>query len=180
MEPSKENFIQEVFKFSLIALLIVIPFRIYVAQPFVVSGASMSPTFETGQYLIIDQLSYRFDEPARLDVVIFRFPLEPSKFFIKRVIGLPGETIEIRGNHIFIRSDGDITKLDEIYVDADNLREGFLTVELKENEYFVLGDNRRASSDSRSWGPVEGELIVGKAFLRLLPLNEVGLYPGSL
>ena len=179
--PEKQpSFIAEIFKFALLALLIVVPFRMFIAQPFIVSGASMSPTFETGQYLIIDQLSYRFETPERGDVVIFRFPEDPSKFFIKRIIGLPNEAIEIKGRTVTITPEnGEPFVLDEPYLVESNLREDFLTVTLDGSEYFVMGDNRAASSDSRMWGPVPEDMIVGKAFVRLLPVTEVGILPGE-
>lgn len=176
----KESFLGEIFKFALIALVIVLPFRFYVAQPFIVNGASMSPTFETGQYLIVDQISYRFHEPARGDVIIFKFPEDTSKFFIKRVIGLPNETVELRGTDVIVRdSEGDQIRIDEPYLLSANLKEDFLTITLGEHEYFVMGDNRAASSDSRIWGAVPENLIVGRAFVRLLPLSDVSLYPGQ-
>lgn len=180
VKEERENFFVEILKFATIALVIVVPFRMFIAQPFIVSGASMSPTFETGQYLIIDQLSYQFEKPARGDVVVFRFPEDTSKFFIKRIIGLPGETVEIKGTDVIIKDPitGTQFRLEEPYVKGTNLREDFLTVQLKQNEYFVLGDNRAASSDSRIWGPVPEDLIVGRVLLRLLPLSQSGLFPG--
>ena len=179
-EQKRDNFFVEILKFAAIALVIVVPFRMFIAQPFIVSGASMSPTFETGQYLIIDQLSYQFEKPARGDVVVFRFPEDTSKFFIKRIIGLPGETVEIKGTDVIIKDPvtGNQFRLEEPYVKEANLREDFLTVQLKQNEYFVLGDNRAASSDSRIWGPVPENMIVGRVLVRLLPLSQSGLFPG--
>ncbi|NBD74167.1 signal peptidase I [Patescibacteria group bacterium] len=177
----QENFLSEIFKFAVIALVIVIPFRMFIAQPFIVSGASMSPTFETGQYLIIDQVSYRFDDPERGDVVIFRFPEDPSKFFIKRVIGLPGETVEINGTDVVITDPetGESLRLEEPYVAAANGKNDFLTRTLDDDEYFVMGDNRSASSDSRVWGPVPERNVVGRALVRLLPVSQLELYPGD-
>ena len=179
-EQKHDNFFVEILKFAAIALVIVVPFRMFIAQPFIVSGASMSPTFETGQYLIIDQLSYQFEKPARGDVVVFRFPEDTSKFFIKRIIGLPGETVEIKGTDVIIKDPvtGNQFRLEEPYVKEANLRDDFLTVQLKQNEYFVLGDNRAASSDSRIWGPVPENMIVGRVLVRLLPLSQSGLFPG--
>ncbi len=176
----KENVVLDVFRFAFIALLIVIPFRLFVAQPFIVSGASMDPTFETGDYLIIDQLTYEFENPERGDVIIFMFPDDTKKFFIKRVVGLPGEVIEIQNQTVTINTEENTGKfiLDEPYIDNRNTRSDFLTVVLDEEEYFVLGDNRRASSDSRAWGPVDKELIVGRALLQLLPVNKINLLPG--
>jgi len=177
----KENFFIEVLKFAIIALLIVVPIRLFIAQPFVVSGASMDPTFNNGQYLIVDQLSYHLSKPERGDVIIFRFPNDPSKFFIKRIVALPNETVEIRDKKIFILNDSvpGGFELSEPYVAPENNVSGEIRVALGEDDYFVLGDNREASSDSRSWGSLSRELIVGRAFLRLLPLSEVDLLPGE-
>lgn len=180
-KPKQESFFKEIFKFSLLALLIVIPIRLFIAQPFIVSGASMDPTFETNQYLIVDQLSYRFSEPKRGEIIIFRYPKDTSKFFIKRIIGLPGETIEIRGFDVIVTNDIYPTgySLDEPYIAEINLKRDHIKVTLKENEYFVLGDNRRASSDSRIWGPLEEEFIVGRAIVRLFPIKETEIFPGT-
>jgi signal peptidase I len=141
----------EFVKFTLIAVLIVVPIRLWIAQPFIVSGKSMEPTFHNGDYLIVDELSYNFNEPQKNDVIIFRYPLEPSKYYIKRIEGLPGEKIKTNGKEIT----------------------------LGENEYYVLGDNRGASSDSRSWGPLKENFIVGRAFVRLWPFNNLGVLPGQ-
>lgn len=179
MEPRKENFLQEVIKFSLIALLIVLPIRLYVAQPFIVRGASMEPTFHTGDYVIIDQLTYRFEDAERGDVIIFRHPDDESVFLIKRIIGLPGETLEIIGKEVLVhQKNGETQKLDETYVEAERLSTNFLTMTLKEDEYFVMGDNRRESSDSRIWGALPKYEIVGRALVRLYPFSGAGLFPG--
>jgi signal peptidase I len=140
----------------------------------------MIPTFENADYLIIDEISYRLGDPKRLDVIIFRYPRNPSKFFIKRIIGLPGETIDINGNSVTITSTEykDGFKLEQPFV--KNPGDDKLHVELKDDEYFVMGDNRRASSDSRYWGPVKKELVVGRAFLRLLPISHMDILPGDL
>src|SRR3989344_3657008 len=112
----KENFFREIVKFSVVALLIVVPVRLFVAQPFIVSGASMEPTFESGEYLIIDELSYHFSEPGRGDVIVFRYPRNPRDFFIKRVVGLPGETVSIQSGTITIEpKGGEVIVLKEPY-----------------------------------------------------------------
>ena len=166
-------------RFAVIAIIIVIPIRVFIAQPFIVSGSSMVPTFENGQYLIIDEISYRLENPARDDVVIFRYPNDPSKFFIKRIIGLPNEVVNIKGNTITITNnehkDGFV--LDQPYI--KNPGNNDLHFELKNSEYFVMGDNRPSSSDSRYWGAVPRNLLIGKVFLRLLPINEISVMPGS-
>ena len=141
----------------------------------------MEPTFESGEYLIIDELSYHFELPKRGQVIIFRYPKDPSKYFIKRVIGLPGETVEMRGRDIIIRNDEfpDGFKLEQEYLDPKNTRDDFLTTSLDEDEYFVLGDNRTASSDSRIWGELPEEDIVGRALFRLFPVSKVKVLPGD-
>lgn len=176
----KESAIAEIVRFSLIALIIVLPIRLFVAQPFIVSGASMEDTFETGEYLIVDQLTYHFEEPVRGDVIVFRYPKDPSKFFIKRVIGLPGDTLEIQDQTVTITNQEhpEGVVLDEVYIEEMKSSPG-LTETLGEGEYFVMGDNRNASSDSRSWGVLQRENIIGRAFLRLFPLNEIGVFPGA-
>lgn len=179
-EPSHENFLVEIFKFAVLALIIVVPFRMWVAQPFIVSGASMSPTFETGEYLIIDQLSYRFEQPHRGDVIIFRYPNDPSKYFIKRIIGLPGEIVTLNHGVTSVTDPAtDTTEvLDESYLVRDRT-DDVLSITLSSEEYFVMGDNRGASSDSRVWGPVPEKNIVGRPLLRLLPPDSLGVFPGA-
>jgi signal peptidase I len=170
----------ETIRFILIALAVVIPIRAYIAQPFIVSGASMDPTFATGQYLIIDEVSYRVNDPARGDVVIFKYPKNPKQYFIKRVIGLPGETVLVNGEgKVFIKETGaeTLTSIKEPYVKFTKSDAVELT--LKENEYFVMGDNRAGSYDSRAWGPVSRDLIVGKAFVRLFPFTDTTILPGQ-
>ena len=176
----KENSFWEIVRFALIAVAIVIPIRIFIAQPFVVSGSSMFPTFENGDYLIVDEISYRLGEPERGDVVIFRYPKDPSTFYIKRVIGLPSESIEIRDSVVKIINDQNPEgfTLPEDYV--KNISKDNLNVNLSDEEYFVMGDNRIASSDSRVWGPVREEFLIGRAFLRLLPVKHIGLMPGDV
>lgn len=177
----KENPLAEIVRFSIIAILIVIPIRMFIAQPFIVSGASMDNTFENGQYLIVDQISYYFNQPARGDVVIFRYPRDPSKFFIKRIIGVPGDTIIIENAQVKIinteHPDGFI--LEEPYIKSMAVAPKMTEV-LGEREYFVMGDNRDQSSDSRSWGILQEERIVGRALIRLFPPGEVNYLPGSV
>ncbi len=179
--PKAENAFLEIIRFSIIALLIVVPIRMFIAQPFIVSGASMAETFHTGEYLIVDQLTYHFNSPSRGDVIIFRYPKDPSKYFIKRVIGLPGETITIEDTvvKIFNEENPNGFIIDEPYIKsmrpANKMEE-----KLGEREYFVMGDNRDESSDSRIWGVLQEERIIGRAFLRLFPLSTVDVLPGSI
>lgn len=178
----KKSFKSEVFeliRFILIVLAIVIPLRVFIAQPFIVNGESMFPTLENGDYLIIDEISYRTTEPKRGEVIVFRYPTEHKRFLIKRIIGLPGEKITINGSKITItQSDDNVIQLNEEYLNGDFSSYG--TWELQSGEYFVLGDNRQKSSDSRSWGVLDRDLIVGKTFLRLFPLSSIEVKPGAV
>lgn len=168
----------EFLTFAAVAAAILIPFRMYIAKPFVVEGASMSPTFETGDYLIVDEISLALRTPERGEVVVLRYPHDPSKHFIKRVIGLPGETVAIEGGSVTITTaDGQRLTLDEPYVELESKANS--TATLGDDEYFVMGDNRAGSYDSRVWGPVPRDLIVGRALVRLLPVGEIGTLPGD-
>lgn len=165
----------EIVKIFLIALVIVIPIRYFLFQPFFVVGASMEPNFSQGEYLLIDEISYRFKNPQRGEVVVFKYSKDATSFYIKRIIGLPGETIEIKNNKVKIYNlqfpAGQF--LNESYI--EDLTQGNLKISLKKNEYFVLGDNRDHSSDSRSWGPASKESIVGKVWFSLFPSKGIQL-----
>ncbi len=168
----------EIIKFVAITLIIVVPIRTFIAQPFIVSGASMYPTFQENEYLIVDELSYRLRPPERGEVIIFRYPKMPSKYFIKRVIGLPGEKVTIKNGHVFITSAGKkAVELNEPYA-QDGSGTDF-EISLNPNQYFVLGDNRPVSLDSRSWGPLDKKFITGRAVVRLFPLTRTALIPGA-
>jgi len=179
--PKKTN-AQSAWEFAgfvLIAVAVVIPIRVFIAQPFIVSGSSMVPTFENKDYLIVDEISYRLGEPERFDVVVFKYPKDPSKYFIKRIIGLPNEKVDIQGSDLTITNEEhqDGFKLEQSFV--KNKSNDNLNFELASDEYFVMGDNRSASSDSRYWGPVKRNLLIGRAFLRLLPISDIDILPGS-
>lgn len=166
--------------FAIIALIVVIPIRMWVIQPFVVSGESMYPTFHNGEYLIIDEISYILGEPKRGDVVVFRYPKDPSRFFIKRIIGMPNERIVIKNGEVtvFNKENPDGLKINEPYI-----KEEFSTTSTditEENEYFVMGDNRNRSSDSRSWGILNEKLMIGRALVRLVPVKSFDYLPGSI
>lgn len=178
-QESPLSIIKEIVSFIVLAAVIVVPIRIFIAQPFIVSGESMYPTFDTGDYLIVDQISYHLHNPNRGDVAVFKYPENPSRFFIKRVIGLPGETVEISGKEVFITdTNGDRFKIDEPYIKLES--ETNKIEILEDDEYFVMGDNRLNSLDSRSWGPLGEDFIIGRAFIRLLPITKLELLPGSI
>jgi len=165
------SFAWEALKIIIIALVIVIPIRYFLFQPFLVRGQSMEPNFENGDYLIIDEISYRFKEPQRGEVVVFKYPQNLSQRYIKRVIGLPGETIVIKNGEVAIYKERKRWVLDEVsYLPKFVETSGDLQIALRQNEYFVLGDNRPVSSDSRRWGPLPRENIIGRVFFRAWPI----------
>jgi signal peptidase I len=172
---------KEIILFIIYVVAIVLPVRIFIAQPFVVSGQSMDPTFANGQYLIVDQISYRLINPQRGDVVVFRLPNETSKFLIKRLIGLPGETVKIEGTDIFIKKtvedDEAFRKIKDDYVKY--IKSANVLEELGDDEYFLLGDNRANSLDSRFFGSIEGKHIIGRVLIRLFPFKQIDWMPGK-
>ena len=171
----------ELIRFAVIALLIVIPIRVFIAQPFIVSGTSMVPTFQNSDYLIVDEISYRFHSPERGDVIVFRYPKDPKKFFIKRIIGLPGETISIDSEGIVTIQNSTSPEgfmLEEPYV-KNMQKVSYPEKTLTSDEYFVMGDNRSGSSDSRAWGTLPRKNIVGAALFRLVPFAHAGIHPGD-
>jgi len=165
------SFTFEAIKIVVIALAIVIPIRYFLFQPFVVNGQSMEPNFSDGNYLIVDEISYRLRDPRRGEVIVFESPVESSRL-IKRIIGLPGETIQIENDMIKIYSNDNYQILDETeYLSEEIQTAGGLKISLNENEYFVLGDNRLASYDSRRFGPIFRNKIIGRVYLRAWPFD---------
>lgn len=169
-------FIWEVFKVFIVASVIVLPIRYFLFQPFIVKGDSMVPNFQSGDYLIIDELSYRFSDPERGDVIVFKYPKDTSQRFIKRVIGVPGETVQIRDGNVYIIKNGNTAQLNEKYLPENLKTSGNVDVALEASQYFVLGDNREYSFDSRVWGLVLRSNIIGKTFLRVLPLTALSKF----
>src|SRR6185436_5265397 len=158
--------------------------RFFVATPYIVSGASMEHTFENYDYLIVDRLSYDFKKPERGDVIVFGLPQEPSRDLIKRVVGLPGETVKLTGPEprVTIINTGHPggMMLDEPYLNDENLGGATgMTVTLGPDQFFVMGDNRKVSADSRLWGTLPRKDIVGRVLLRLFPFNMIGALPGE-
>ncbi len=185
MPPSENNLLSvrrwvlffDVIKIVFVAVLIVALVRWFVAEPFIVSGDSMVPTFASNDYLVIDELTYAFHPPLRGDVIVFRYPLDPSIYFIKRLIGVPGDTVVVSNGSVFIQS-GKLKQrvLDEPYIQTGKQKIETGTTTLGQDEYFVLGDNRNSSFDSRVWGPVPRRYIVGRAWVRLYPFTQTALY----
>jgi signal peptidase I len=179
MNDTGKGLLKDLFTLALLIVVVVIPIRVFVVSPFVVDGESMHPTFENLDYLIVDELAYDFSAPARGDVIVFRYPNDPSIFYIKRIIGLPGETVAIsHGTVTITKTDGTTLTLSEPYVVNEDATYS-KSVTLTKDQYFVMGDNRPNSSDSRVWGPLPAKNIIGRVDLRLLPLTEAGFFPGA-
>lgn len=184
--PAKKTFFQTGFGKVVENILYVIGavvcaafIQAFIIRPFIVSGASMDPVIKNGQYLIIDEVSYRFNGPERGDVVVFKSPPEPKKYYVKRIIGLPGDTVHLK--------NGEVTITNAANPKGFTLAEPYLTHTSNDNgtfvvtpgNYFVMGDNRSGSYDSRSWGMLPEANIRGRALLRLLPLNTISVFPGK-
>lgn len=167
------------FAYTVGALGLALFIRFFVAAPYVVSGSSMEPNFHNWDYLITDRVSYRFEEPQRGDVVVFHLPQEYSRTLIKRVIGLPGDTLVATKDSIRIINAENPSgfELDESYLAEANRGGAEATVELGPDEYAVLGDNRRVSSDSRTWGILPRDHIVGRVLIRLFPFSDLSILP---
>lgn len=185
------SFLWEVLKVFLWALIIIVPIRVFLFQPFFVQGASMEPNFKDGDYLVVNELGYKqtefklgdthfftagsFRELNREDVVVFRYPRDPKQFFIKRIVGLPGEKVKIENGKvtIFNEQNPEGFLLDEHeYLPVTTLTSSALITQLDYDEYFVLGDNRQASHDSRAWGPLPKKDVIGKVLVRAWPLSK--------
>ncbi len=170
----------ELLKIVVISLVIIFPIRYFLIQPFYVKGASMEPSFFENEYLIIDEISYRLHEPKRGDIVVFRYPRNPQEYFIKRLIALPGEEIQFKDGNVIIYND---KHPDGIVLNEPYLKPGVKTygltdekIKLEKNEYFMLGDNRNASKDSRRFGPVNKNFIIGKVLFRGWPFDRVKVF----
>jgi len=163
----------EILQTLILAGLLIVFFRSFVFQNYIVEGNSMLDTLLPNERLIVSRLSYIIGEPQRGDIIVFQYPRDPNRDFVKRIIGMPGETISIQNNHIFI--DGQPLP-PEPYVHYPEMA-SLPPTTLGDNEYFVMGDNRPGSSDSRSWGPLAKRFIIGKAWLVYFPLNRIHLIP---
>lgn len=165
----------EVAEVILIAVVTVFFVRTFLMQPFLVSGASMEPNFSTGNYLLIDEVTYRLRAPERGEVVVFRYPNDPSVYYIKRIIGLPGDRVIVKDGNVEIinKENPEGFKIDETYLDQNLKTLGDIDSTLSNGDYFVMGDNRSFSYDSRSWGALPKDNIIGIVRLRLFPFNSV-------
>lgn len=172
------------FFYLVVALAIALIVRFFIAAPYIVVGSSMEPDFDNWNYLIVDRLTYDFSEPQRGDVIVLDLPQNTGRALIKRIVGLPGETIEIHGPEPIVTIINDEypegLTLDEPYVDPENHGGATdITVSLGPDQYFVLGDNRKVSADSRLWGVLPRADIVGRVLFRLYPFSGVSVFPGE-
>ena len=188
INPGEENkvisflsFFWDLVKTFIVVMMIAFSIRYFIIQPFVVDGDSMLPNFVNNEYLIAEKISYDFREPSRGDVVIFRYPKNPEVIYIKRVIGLPGELIEIKNGKVFITSTGNeqfeltenyLSKTTKTYSYNEGQSSDGFKLQLKDREFFVLGDNRDHSSDSREWGVLPRGNIIGRVWITVTPLDR--------
>ncbi len=177
----KKGFWRETLEILIFVIPTVLVIQTFIGRTFIVIGNSMYPTFHHGDYLVIDKLSYRLDDPKRFDVIVFHPPAPADKktYYIKRIVGLPGETVKIENNQLTIinTENPEGFKIDENYRSSESDIDREIT--LNEGEYFVMGDNRSVSSDSRSWGALPRENISGRALVRLFPIGDIDLFPGK-
>ena len=152
------------------AMLISLLLITFVVQAFYIPSGSMRPTLQVGDRILVNKFIYRFTEPERKDIIVFKYPVEPNRKFIKRVIGVGGDKVQIIRGQVYLNNK----PIEEDYI----LNQGYSNygpVEVPENNYFVLGDNRNNSEDSRFWGFVPEDNIVGQAFMIFWPLNRIRL-----
>ena len=168
-------FFLELVKIALLALVTILLIRYYLFKPFYVKGASMEPNFYEKEYLIIDEITYRLRSPERGEVVVFRYPENPKEYFLKRIIGLPGETVKVSEGRVYIynQEHPEGVQISETYLDTSEVTVGEKITVLGKSQYFMLGDNRDNSYDSRRFGPVDKNLIVGRTWFRGWPLNRM-------
>lgn len=181
-ESFRQSFLEYLFEFVqvlVISAAIILPIRFFLIQPFYVKGASMEPTLLDHEYLIIDEISYRLRAPERGETIVFRHLAVPREYYIKRIIGLPGERVVIKNNQIKIfnveHHDGLV--LQEPYLPKDLTTDGEIDLTLDATHYFVMGDNREHSFDSRRFGPIEKDTIVGRAWVRGWPFDRATIFP---
>jgi signal peptidase I len=167
----------EIFEIAFVTITTVLIIRGYLVQPFLVSGSSMRPNFTDGDYLLVDQITYRFRAPKRGEVVVFRYPGDPTQqtYFIKRIIGLPGERVVVAEGHVTIYNAEHPQgfELNEDYLPKGTVTDHTMDTTLKPQEYVTFGDNRSFSFDSRSWGVLSQKEIVGLARVRLWPVTTL-------
>ncbi len=170
-EKKQKSALLEVLESVAIAVLLAVVIRLFLFEPFIIPSESMYPALQINDRLMVNKLSYRMGEPDRGDVIVFKYPMDPNRDFVKRLIAVGGETIEIRDSVLFIND----RPVPEEYL-PEGLEFGdYGPVKVPEGTYFMMGDNRNSSDDSRSWGMMPEENIIGKAVFIYWPMNRIGL-----
>jgi signal peptidase I len=169
-------FFLELVKIAVLAGITIGLVRYFIFKPFYVEGESMEPNFQEKEYLIIDEITYRFKEPTRGEVVVLRSPTVERDFYLKRIIGLPGERVKVENNKVVIYNNENSSGIlvEESYL--NQATPGSVTFTLGADEYFVMGDNRKASYDSRRFGPISRDDIIGRAWFRGWPIDRITLF----
>lgn len=177
-QSNTKLFVIEVVKLGVFAIVTIFLVRYFLFKPFYVKGASMEPNFFDKEYLIIDELSFRLREPQRGEIIVFHYPGDRSEYFLKRIIGLPGERVKIKDGEVIIYNDKNPEglTLKENYLPLGLQNKPDVNYNLDNNHYFVMGDNRNSSFDSRYFGPVDKKELVGRVILRGWPFNRVQIF----
>ncbi|MBE3587458.1 MAG: signal peptidase I [Thermoanaerobacteraceae bacterium] len=170
-KPAQKSALWEILESVVIAVLLATVIRIFILAPFYIPTGSMEPTLQVGDRIIVSKLSYRIGEPHRGDIVVFKYPLDPDRDFVKRLIGMPGETVALRNSRLYING----RQVPENYLPADLHFADFGPVKVPSGSYLMLGDNRNNSDDSRIWGYLPRQYIIGKAVLIYWPLDRIRL-----
>jgi signal peptidase I len=170
-EKKKKSSAFELLESIIIAVLLALIIRFFLFEPFFIPSGSMEPTLQIGDKIIVNKIVYRFQEPKRGDIMVFKYPLDPARDYIKRVIGLPGEKLEIKDSVIYINDQ----PIEEEYLPSNSNSANFGPVNIPENAYFMMGDNRNNSQDSRVWGTLPNNYIIGKALAVFWPVNRIGV-----
>ncbi|KJS11210.1 MAG: signal peptidase I [Peptococcaceae bacterium BRH_c8a] len=170
-EKKQKSALLEILESVAIAVLLAVLIRMFLFQPFIIPSESMYPTLQISDRIMVNKLSYHLGDPSRGDVIVFKYPMDPSRDFVKRLIAVGGETIEVRDSVLFINDE----PVSEAYLPSDLDFNDFGPVEVPPGTYFMMGDNRNSSEDSRSWGMLPEENIIGKAVVIYWPLNRIEL-----
>jgi signal peptidase I len=169
--PKKTRVFSDILESLVIAVLLAVLLRAFVFVPRVIPSGSMIPTLYEKDRIIVSKITYRFHQPERGDVMVFRYPLDPKRNYVKRIIGLGGETVVLSDNKLYIND----RLVSETYLPPDTTFYDFGPIKVPPESYFVLGDNRMNSQDSRVWGFVERRLVIGKAVLLYWPPDRIGI-----
>lgn len=170
-KSSKKSFLRETVESILIAAILAVIIRFFIIEPFYIPSGSMEPTLQVNDRIVVSKVSYYFEDPERGDVVVFKYPKDTSRNFVKRLIGKPGETIELKGGNLYINGEF----VPEGYLPVDLVYSDYGPVVVPPDNYFMLGDNRNNSEDSRFWGFMNKDLIIGKAIIIYWPIDRIGL-----